>query len=468
MTTTTTTAHDHGSWPRRAARSWRRLRRRALDVLDRALQARPTRRITWAGPVPVTYVIWNAFSVGGTVRTVLRQAEGLLDQGHQVTVVSVLRHPSQEHPFFDVDPRLNLEVLVDRHRLATTRTPLGRLRRWLDGKPRLTSQFSIGREQQASLLVDLTLLHRLIRARGVVVGTRVGVNLAIARFAHPRATKVAQEHLHLDHYERAVRSALLRHAPRLDAIACLTEADANTYRDALGDDAPTVIVLPNPIPDQLPRPASRQRPRIVSVGRLAASKGFDQLITAFAQVADAHPDWELRIVGSGPWRGRLEEQVRGLGLEDRITIAPETKDVAGELAAASVFGLSARHEGFGIVLLEAMAAGLPVVSMASPQGPRELLRHERNALVTPPGDVAAFAGQLDRLLRDPVLQGQLAHAGRRFVTRFTTSTITARWSQLLEELARGRPSPTVTPADRSGAHRRRPGSRRGSPVASAG
>jgi glycosyltransferase involved in cell wall biosynthesis len=416
-----------------------------MDAIDRALQVRPSRPRRWTGPVPVTYVLWNAFSVGGTVRTVLRQAEGLLDQGHEVTVVSVLRQASQEQPFFEVDPRLRLEVLVDRRRLATTRTPLGRLRRWLDSKQRLTSHFSIGRDQQASLLVDLMLLRRVMRVRGVVVGTRVGVNLAIARFAHPRATKVAQEHLHLDQHERDVRAALLRHAPRLEAIVCLTEADAQAYREALGSNAPMVLVLPNPIPDQLPRPASRERPRIISVGRLAASKGFDQLITAFAQIADAHPDWELRIVGSGPWRGRLEEQVRRLGLDERITLAPATKDVAGELAAASVFALSARHEGFGIVLLEAMAAGLPVVSTACPQGPRELLSHEYNALVTPPGDVEAFAGQLDRLLRDPALQRRLAHAGRRFVTGFTTSTITARWSALLEDLARGQ-SPTGQPS----------------------
>ncbi len=438
-----------------------------MGALDRVLQVRPARPGPGTGPVPVTYVLWNAFSVGGTVRTILRQAEGLLDQGHQVTVVSVLRHVSQEQPFFEIDPRVNLEVLVDRRRLSTTRTPLGRLQRWLDSRPRLTSQFSIGRDEQSSLLVDLLLLRSVMRARGVVIGTRVGVNLAIARFAHPRATKVAQEHLHLDHYDRDIRAALLRHAPRFDAIVCLTEADAHAYREALGSDAPTVLVLPNPIPDQLPQPASRLRPRIVSVGRLAASKGFDQLVSAFAQIADTHPDWELRIVGSGPWRERLEEQVRRLGLEERITLAPQTTDVAGELEAASVFALSARHEGFGIVLLEAMAAGLPVVSTACAQGPRELLSHENNALVTAPGDVTAFATQLDRLLRDPALQERLAHAGRRFVTRFTTSTVTARWSALLEELAR-RPSATVNPADRSGVRRRRPGTRTGSPVASAG
>ncbi len=437
-----------------------------MEALDRALRLRPTRARRGTGPVPVTYVLWNAFSVGGTVRTVLRQAEGLLDRGHQVTVVSVLRHAGQDQPFFEVDPRLRLEVLVDRRSLSGTRTPWGRFRHWLDAKPRLTSQFSIGREQQASLLVDLMLLRRVMRARGVVVGTRVGVNLAIARFAHPRTTKVAQEHLHLDHHDRDVRAALLRHAHRLDAIVCLTEADARAYREALGSDAPMVLVLPNPIPDQLPHPASRERPRIISVGRLAASKGFDQLITAFARIADTHPEWELRIVGSGPWRERLEEQVRRLGLDERITLAPRTQDVAGELAAASVFALSARHEGFGIVLLEAMAAGLPVVSTSCAQGPRELLSHGTNALVTPPGDVAAFATQLDRLLRDPALQERLANTGRRFVTRFTTSTVIARWSALLEELAHGQ-SATVRTTDRIGARRHRPGTRRGSPVSSA-
>lgn len=414
----------------------RRRLRAPVAALERLLQRRPGGTAAAVRPMPVTLFVWNAFSMGGTVRTVLRQAGALAAHGREVTIVSVLRHRSQDAPAFPFPLGVRVEVLVDRRQLARP-GPGGAVARWLDGRPRVFGAFSIGREWQASLLTDLRLVWRVLAARGMVVGTRIGLNLAIARFGHPAARTIAQEHLQLRRYSPATRRAIARHFPRLDAIACLTEGEADDYRRKFAE-GPRVVVVPNAIPDRLPPRADAAARRIVTVGRLAPSKRFHALVDAFAAVADAHPDWTLRIVGAGTERSRIAAAVERHGLAQRVELVGETPDVDAELAAASVFALSSRFESFGIVLLEAMAAGLAVVSIDCPRGPRELLTDGRNALKV--ADLGGLADGLDRLMRDESLRRRLGAAARRDVAAYGVDAVTRRWLELLGELEAPRPA----------------------------
>lgn len=384
----------------------------------------------------VTFFIWNVSAMGGTVRTTLRQAEALADRGHRVTIVSVIRHRRESTTFFDVDPRVALEYLVDRHTLDDRRSLRGRLLRNLDGRPTFSTHFCLGREQQASALTDLLLVGRILRTRGVAVGTRIGINLAIARFGQSDAVTVVQEHLSLNVYTKQVRQALQRHVPKADLVTCLTHGEADAYRALLAGEAPIIAVVPNAIPDELPAPSELTAQRIVAVGRLAHGKGYDFLIDAFAQVAPAFPDWTLRIVGEGVKRPQIEKRIVDRGLTDRIELAGASNDVPGELADASVFALSSRFEAFGMVLLEAMASGLAIVSFATPTGPAELLTDGSNALVAPPEDVDGLAARLAQAMSDGDLRHRLGAQARRDVEAFTVSRVTERWSELLIQVAR--------------------------------
>lgn len=383
-------------------------------------------------------MIWNLYAMGGTVRTVLRQAAGIADLGHEVRIVSVIRHHYQAETFFDIDPRFEVACLVDRHRWRRGRGPRAMLFRWLDARPALSTHFRFGRETQASMLTDIRLVGAVLQARGAVIGTRMGINLAIARFGHPDAVLVAQEHLQLRRYPAPIRDAMRRHAPKLDIITCCTATEAADYTETLGSDGPSIVVLPNTVPAPLPKPSPLTGQRIVSVGRLVWGKGFERLIDAFAAVAVDHPEWELRIVGEGPRRRALQERITTHGLDERVTLAGATSQVEAELRAASVFALPSRHEAFGLVLLEAMACGLPVLAFDCPQGPRDLIG-DGSGILVPDDDVGAFTDGLRSLVASPQRRDELAGAARTRAEAFLTPRVIRRFSNELQHAhARGR------------------------------
>jgi glycosyltransferase involved in cell wall biosynthesis len=387
------------------------------------------------GRAPVTFVIWSAFGAGGTVRTVLRQANALAERGRDVTVVSVLRHPHQAGPFFAVHPRVRVEPLVDRRQLERARTPRAWVLRRLDRRLPFSDQFLLGRADQASWLTDVLLAGRVARARGVVVGTRLGINLAIARAGRPTAVTVAQEHLQLARYDPELRATIRRLFPSLDVVASLTEADGRAYRRLLRGHATRVEVVPNTIPDDLPPAADLDARRIASIGRIAAGKAVHRLVDAFAAVADDHPGWEVRIVGGGPKREAVTARVERLGLQDRVHVVGPSQDVDGELQGAAIFASTSSFESFGLSLLEAMAAGNAIISFAVETGPVELLTHDRNALLVRPGDVHGYARELARLMADRDLRERLACQARADASRYRVSAVTDRWETLFDELA---------------------------------
>jgi glycosyltransferase involved in cell wall biosynthesis len=400
----------------------------------RSLRAGGDRRtsVPTPDPMPVTFFVWNAYSLGGTVRTVNHQALALAARGHDVEVVAVERRANQPAPFFDFGPDVTLTTLVDHAELRDQPGWRGRAARWLHSEPSLLVHPREGRSRQASLLTDLRLVRSLGRIRrGVVVGTRLGLNLIVARFAHPATTKVAQEHLFLGTYKAPLPDGIRTHFPKLHAVAALTAADAAHYRRHLDGEPVVVAQVPNSVPDVPPKLADPASRRIVAVGHLTAGgKGMDRLIPAFARVADRHPDWELRLVGAGS-RDRLEQHATELGIRDQVVFTGPSDRVMEELSAASVLAMPSRFEAFSLVLIEGMAAGLAVVSFDCREGPRDILTPGVDGLVVPQGDLEAFAAGLDRLMRDEGLRARLGRRARRTVEeRYLAGPVTERWLEV--------------------------------------
>ena len=157
------------------------------------------------------------------------------------------------------------------------------------------------------------------------------------------------------------------------------------------------------------KPVDRKRPLIVSVGRLKAPKDFPTLVRALGKLT---PDsFEAVIVGEGPDRGRLEEEIEALGLGERVRLAGERRDVPELLAGADVFVLSSNSEGMPVSVLEAMAAGLPVVASRVGGVPEQVTDGETGLLVEP-GDPDELAAALARLNHDPELRRRLGAAAR--------------------------------------------------------
>jgi glycosyltransferase involved in cell wall biosynthesis len=180
-----------------------------------------------------------------------------------------------------------------------------------------------------------------------------------------------------------------------------------------------VRVAPNAVRLDGPRAAPRQpgrAPVIVAGGRLHQKKGFDILIDAIGLLRDRGVDTICRIAGEGPERGRLEAKIAALGLGDRVTLAGWREDLSAFLAEGDVFAFPSYQEGFPLVLLQAMAAGLPITASAI-DGPNEMLIAGENALMAAAGDPQALAGGLAMLLADPARAARLAAAARAVVER---------------------------------------------------
>jgi glycosyltransferase involved in cell wall biosynthesis len=175
----------------------------------------------------------------------------------------------------------------------------------------------------------------------------------------------------------------------------------------------------------------------VIVARLNEEKNHLGLLHAFDQVRQAAPQARLIVIGDGPMRPAIEESIRQRGLTDAVELLGERHDVPDLLAAMDAFVLSSATEGIPLTVLEAMAAGLPVVATAVGGIPQVVLAEETGCLV-PPGSPEALAAALGRLIDDPALAQRLGDAGRQRVQEhFSLQRMAADYESLYRQLVNG-------------------------------
>lgn len=294
-------------------------------------------------------------------------------------------------------------------------------------------------------------IRRYVREHGI--DTLIEVDPMLTLFTVPATLglgvqRIAWEHCHFhEDLGRPMRRVARRIAARTGAaIVVLTERDRASWQTALRPCCP-VVAIPNALPFPYPRaPSARSSPVVLAVGRLTHAKGFDVLLSAWALVSQRFPHWRLRIVGDGEARPALEAQRDALGVVATVAMPGGTADTASEYANASVFCLSSRYEGFGLVLIEAMAYGLPIVSTRCETGPAALLTDGDNGCLVEPEDVVALADGLARVMQSEALALHLARRGREFARRFNAGDIAEHWQRLLDAL----PAPWQSPAPPGG------------------
>lgn len=389
----------------------------------------------------IRYLILNAYGRGGTIRTTLSMAGALAERGHDVEVASLLR--PRARPLFPVDPRVRVVPLTGtRPRRSSPGTPLNAAR-WatrvaLRRSPSRLAHPRDARTRELTVAHDLVLRHYVATQKDcVVVATRLTLNQALARLRTDRQVAIAQEHNHLTP-NREIQAEYAALYPSLDALAVLTQGDVAAYRALLGDTCP-VELMPNALPHGTPLRRSPLSTTVaVAAGSLIRRKGFDLLVDAWRPIAAEHPDWRLRIHGAGELRGDLTARIERAGLTGTVTLEGFTPDLASRLDEASLFVLPSRREGLPMVLIEAMAAGLPVVAFDCPTGPAELLEGGRCGVLVPPGDSAALADGIRRVVSDDRERRRLADAAAARVHDFDPRVRAREWEELFERLADAR------------------------------
>ena len=192
-----------------------------------------------------------------------------------------------------------------------------------------------------------------------------------------------------------------------------------------------ILFIPNPVVVKNAQDAARETTPplperyVLGVGRLASEKGFERLVRAFHRLD--RPTLHLAIVGEGPERMNLLRLACELGLESRLHLPGHVADVETWYRHAACFVLSSHHEGWPMVLGEALANGCPVVSFDCDHGPSEILEDGKYGLLAPEGDLAALTGEIARVLDDDALRRALAAKGPERARMFNPEKIASRW-----------------------------------------
>jgi glycosyltransferase involved in cell wall biosynthesis len=380
----------------------------------------------------VSILIVHGYGMGGTVRTVFNQAASLI-RDHDVEIVSQLR--DRHEPFFDVPDGVNIRGLDDR----TEGVRLGRFEAWvrerLSARPSLLVHEVDVTYPRCTQWTDVQMV-RWFRAQrgGIIMATRPSLNLLLGRLAAPGVVTVGQEHMNFPQHNPLIAVDLHREYHRLDALTVLTNGDLEDYSRVLAGTRTRVVRIPNavsPLTGGLSDPTSRM---VVAAGRLTNQKGFDRLIPAFEQVVRVHPDWTLRIYGSGPHRNRLQRMILERGLYNSIRLMGRATSMGEELAKASIYVMSSRFEGFPMVLLEAMSKALAVVTFDCPRGPADLITPGEDGLLVPNGDIDGLAQGLLQLIEDEKLRRRMGAAAQQTAAKYDGEAIGRQWDQLLSEV----------------------------------
>ncbi|MDI3421701.1 stealth conserved region 3 domain-containing protein [Streptomyces luteolus] len=399
----------------------------------------------------ITYLLTRGDEMGGTELAVHTQARHLAAR-HEVEVLSVFR--TRPEPFFAEARELPVRYLVDR--TASPQRPVRESRlddeacRTLAALP--SELVEPAWEPTFDRLSDVELAAALpVLDTDVLVTTSPALMAAAVAYAPARVVTVHQEHRPSQRRDASVEPLLL-HGPRLDALVTLTERTRLWLAESLGTSAPELAVIPHAVPDGFRPSADGEGRVIVAAAGLAGEKRVDHAIRAFARIADAHPDWTLRIFGGGRREQELRRLIDGSGLQDRVELLGPCRDMAAEWAKAGLSVLTSDHdEAFPPVLLEALAAGVPVVAYDVLTGPAEIVRHQVDGLLVPPGDIDSLAAALSALMGDPETRNGYGIAARRGVYgRFSSVRVTGLWEELYTRLVarRDRPERLAERADR--------------------
>lgn len=230
-------------------------------------------------------------------------------------------------------------------------------------------------------------------------------------------------------FARYWMNSLVLHLKRLDRMIVLTERALSDWPELNN-----VSLIPDPLPNKIDAASSLSHKRIISIGRYAYDKGNDLLLRVWSKVERICSDWRLDIYGMGE-REPYEELRSELGIdESRCGIHGPITDVQKEYLRSSVFVLPSRFEGFGLVLIEAMACGVPVVSFDCENGPRSIISDGKDGFLIPPFDVDGYAEKLVSLMQNQSLRQEMGMNARKSAEKYEMDKIGAQWQQLFDEL----------------------------------
>lgn len=384
----------------------------------------------------IVYCIPHLYNSGGMERVLTQKVNWLAAHtDYQITIITTELTPvGQSDVYFELDERVRVEAFgID----FNADYP----------KPLLSKYIGHARRMRAYKRA----LVNYIRANEIDLCVSLG-GKEVAFISTLPCRTIVEFHFAKDHRQQLLDAnhtgwfwyllgrirtwQLVRDVRSVDQIIVLTENDKQDWQEA---GCANVKCIPNPcaLNSRKSKVESRKTKTLLAVGRLHEQKGFDMLLEAWNNVqrgdVQCTKDWTLRIVGEGPQRAALEQQIKDLHLSN-VVLAGRVENVVEEYNEASLFVLSSRYEGFSLVLLEAMWCGVPCVSFDCPHGPVELLGDDRGWLV-PAMDVEKLSQHIIYAMTHMEEAAARAAKAQAFAqATYSEAAIMPHWIELIENM----------------------------------
>ena len=375
----------------------------------------------------IVYITPALYMAGGVERVLTLKANYFAEQfGHEITIILTEgKGKPLFYPLSDKIKVVNLNIGFEELWTCTfAQKILVYLKKQRQFKKALTNVLMSIRPD-----ITVSLLRREINfINGIKDGSRKIGELHVNR-ANYRNFEANDSNFIKNIFAKFWSDNLLSHLKKLDTLVVLTEKDRDAWTEINN-----VVAIPDPLSFIPTSVSPLTEKRVVAIARYSHEKGIDLLLKAWAIAENKIDDWRLDVYGDGD-RTAYEQLIDELSIDRaRCQLHGRTNNVEQEYVNSSLFVLSSRFEGFGMVITEAMACGLPVVSFDCPWGPRSIISNHEDGLLVENGDVAALAEGLSFLMNDNSLRQSMHNAGLRNVQRFNINQIAEQWKSLFESI----------------------------------
>ena len=371
------------------------------------------------------YCIADLYNPGGMERVLLNKLRWWVRRGgHELLVVTT--DQDGRPPFYSFPPEVRMVDLGIRYKADNGRHPVAKILSYF--RKRIRHRKALTRllmQERADIVVSLYPSESSFIPQ-IRDGSKKVLELHYSKFfrlQYGRSGLLGRaDRFRTRQDERIVR--------RFDKFVVLTREDAGFWGPL-----PNLAVIPNAVVKVPETEYDIRSRRVIAVGRLDYQKGFDRLLDAWAKLpAELRESWRLDIYGQGEWEQKLKKQAASLRIAPSVTIHPPTSDILREYAASAFLVMSSHYEGFPMVMVEAMACGIPVVSFSFRCGPADIIRPLENGLTVPEGDTGTLALTMQMLMRDDDLRCRLSAQARGVAQTYAEDAVMGQWEQCFEEL----------------------------------
>ena len=371
----------------------------------------------------ILYQIHSTYNPGGMERVLLNKVKYFVEKkGWEVVVVTTDQHGRPSfYPFPDSVRMIDLDInYSDDNGKPFLKKLAGYFRRRQEHKKRLEGLLKKERPD----VVDCFYPGECSFVPSLKDGSRKVMELHQSKLFHHQYNRSGLMGL-ADKVRAWMDERLVR---KFDRFVVLTQEDMQMWGEM-----PGIRVIPNAANFIAEKYSDCSAKRVIAVGRLDYQKSFDRLIQVWEKVHQQMPDWRLDIFGQGEWQEMLQGMIDERRLQETVKLNGPTKNIGQEYSESSMIVMSSHYEGFPMVMIEAMACGLPAVSFDFKCGPRDIIKEGENGLVVKDGDIDGLAKTMMTLMRDDELRRKMGENAKRVVETFSEAKVMDKWVRLYEE-----------------------------------